>query len=29
LQTLCRGCHTRVHSLLRHSSCVPQMKKPE
>ena len=20
LQTLCRGCHTRVHSLLRHSS---------
>ena len=23
LQTLCRGCHTRVHSLIRHSSCAP------
>ena len=25
LLTLCCGCHTRVHSLLRHSNCAPQM----
>ncbi len=24
LLTLCRGCHTRVHSLIRHSTCAPQ-----
>lgn len=25
LLTLCRGCHTREHNRLRHSSCAPHM----
>lgn len=26
LITLCRGCHTKEHHRLRHSSCAPQIK---
>lgn len=29
LLTLCRGCHTKEHHRIRHSSCAPQINIPE